>query len=143
MKRTLLFLVCCWLVVGCAPRRPALIYPRGRMVELADSTGNNYILETSDSPDRICRYFKKVMEKMNWKLHNEVPSAAGTTTFTTPKGIEMSINNTQSRVLVFTDYKDLKEVRVLTDSVTHHSVVVVSSNVMEASSKCGVRTVKP
>ena len=139
----IVFNIFCWLLTGCAPRQPALIYPRGKMVELADSTGNNYILETSDSPERICRYFKKVMEKTDWRLHNETPSAGGTTTFTTPRGVDITVNNTQSRVLVFTDYKNLKEVRVLTDSVTHNSVIVVSSNVMEASSKCGVRNVKP
>jgi hypothetical protein len=80
---------------------------------------------------------------MDSRLHNETPSAGGTTTFTTPRGVGITVNNTQSRVLMFTDYKNLKEVRILTDSVTHHSVLVVSSKVMESNSKCGVQTVKP
>jgi hypothetical protein len=143
LRALIILIFCWWLVSGCSPRQPALIYPRGKMVELADSTGNNYILETSDSPNRICQYFKKVMGKIDWKLERETPSAGGTTTFTTPLGVEMNVDNTLSRVLLFTDYRNLKEVRVLTDSVSHNSVIVVSSNVMEASSKCGVRTTKP
>lgn len=128
---------------ACAPRQSALIYPRGKMIELADSTGQNYILETRDLQDRIGKYFMKVYNKMDWKLFREAQTAGGTTTFTTPKGTEVKVENTQAHSMMFTNNQDLMEVRVLTDSVAHHSIVVVSSKVMEATSKCGIRTPNP
>jgi hypothetical protein len=110
---------------------------------LADSTGQNYVLETRDSQDRISKYFMKAFDKMHWRLFREAASAGGTTSFTTPKEIEVKVENTQAHSMIFTNNQDLMEVRVLTDSVAHHSIVVVSSKVMEATSKCGIRTPNP
>jgi hypothetical protein len=105
------------------------------MVELSDSTGWNYIMKATDSPERICRYYKKTMETMGWTLHNEVPSQGGTLSFATRNGVPIEVKNLQSNVMIFTDYRDLLEVRVLTDTVSNNTVIVVSSKLKQSASK--------
>jgi hypothetical protein len=75
------------------------------------------------------------METMEWTLHNEVPSQSGNLSFTTPSGVPMQINNLKSNIMIFTDYHDVLEVRVLSDSVSGNTVIVMSSKIKESASK--------
>ena len=135
MIKTILSLCCIILfITGCQKSEPSLIYPRGEMVELSDNTGWNYIIKATDSQNRICRYYKKTMETMGWTLHNEVPTQGGTLSFTTRNGVPIEIKNLKSNILIFTDYHDVLEVRVLTDSISINTMIVVSSKIKESAS---------
>ncbi len=135
MTKVILSICCVIIIIGCQKSEPSLIYPRGEMVELSDSTGWNYIMKTSDPQDQICQYFKKTMTAMEWTLHNEVPSHGGNLSFITQSGISIEINNLKSNILIFTDYYDVLEVRVLTDSMSNNTIIVVSSRIKQSASK--------
>lgn len=104
-------------------------------MELSDSTGWNYIMKTTDPPERIYRYYMKTMKTIGWTLHNEVPSQGGTLSFTTQKGVPIEVKNLKSNILIFTDYRNLLEIRVLTDSISNETIIVVSSKLKESASK--------
>ncbi len=136
MTKAILSICCATIIIfGCQKSEPSLIYPHGEMVELSDTTGWNHIMKTSDSQDQICQYYKKTMETMQWTLHNEVPSHGGNLSFTTQSGKPIEINNLKSRIMIFTDYHDVLEVRVLTDSVSNNTIIIVSSKIKESASK--------
>ena len=136
MTKAILSIFCAIIIIiGCQKSEPSLIYPRGEMLELSDSTGWNYIMKAIDSQDRICQYYRKTMETMEWILHDEVPSQGGKFSFTTQNGNTIKIDNLKSNIMIFTDYIDVLEVRVLTDSVLNNTIIVVSSKIKESASK--------
>ena len=135
MTKLILSICCVIIFIGCHQSEPSLIYPRGNMVEISDSTGWNYIIETTDSPDRICQYYNKAMAKMKWILHNEIANQGGHLSFSTPNGKPITINNLKSRVMIFTDYYNVLEVRVLTDSLSNNTILVVSSKIGKSATK--------